>query len=101
MRELFIYYRVNTGRRDEVLAAVTAMQAQLRARHPQLVARLLQRDDLHAEFDTWMETYSTATTRDTQGVDLALQAEIAEAAWALLPLVDGPRHTEVFNPCVW
>lgn len=99
MRELFIYYRVHTGRRGDALAAVTAMQAQLCARHPQLVARLLQRDGAPAEPHTWMETYRTDPLLDTLGISAALQAEIAASAFALQEFIDGARHTEVFQPC--
>ena len=99
MRELFIYYRVHTERCGDALAAMAAMQAQLCARHPHLVARLLQRDDAQAEFHTLMETYRTDPMHDTQGISAALQAEIDAAALALQVFVDGGRHTEVFLSC--
>jgi hypothetical protein len=63
MRELFVYYRVRTA--DSALASVAAqaMQAQLRTRHPELIARLLCRPDTGGGEQTWMETYAADPAR--------------------------------------
>ena len=101
MRELFIYYRIQTVRAPAALAAVQAMQQGLRDRHPRLAARLLRRPDEPGDNpndqQTWMETYSFP---DAGGVSFELQAEIeAHAAKVLMPFVLGTRHIEIFVPC--
>ncbi len=102
MRELFVYYRVARHAVAPAQTAVLAMQAQLRRKHPSLVARLLCREALSAAEDadpTWMETYVMDPTRADGEVDLALQAEIERAANTLGSGLIGPRHTEVFIAC--
>jgi Domain of unknown function (DUF4936) len=99
LRELFIYYRVKPAQLAQARAAVAAMQAQLQAAHPQLVARLLQRDDAQGGLHTWMETYRTEPHRDAAGIGVELQAAIESAAIAVAPFIAGPRHTEVFVAC--
>ena len=101
MRELFIYYRIQTVHAATALATVQAMQQSLRDRHPKIAARLLRRPDEPADNpndqQTWMETYSFP---DAGGVSFELQAEIeAHAARALMPFVLGARHIEIFVPC--
>ncbi len=105
MRELFIYYRIQTARAAAALAAVQAVQQSLCDRHPRLAARLLRRsdepgdnpNDTPNDQQTWMETYSFP---DAAGVSFALQAEIeAHTADALMPFVLGARHIEIFVPC--
>jgi len=93
MRELFIYYRVRSIDAPAVQAAVLDFQAQLRRLFPQLEARLLRRPEEDEGRQTWMEIYSV-------DIDAALQSEIETRALALLPMIDGPRHTEVFTACV-
>lgn len=93
--ERFVYYRVAAGSPslgDELLA----MQTDLRARHPQLAARLLRRaGDDDAAAQTWMEIYACPG-----GVDDALLAEIDRCAVDLLgPRLVGERHVESFEPC--
>jgi Domain of unknown function (DUF4936) len=100
MRELFIYYRVRSIGAAAAEAAVLDLQAQLRHRFPQLKARLLRRPEEVDGLQTWMETYSTDPLRDPTGIDAGLQSEIEARALTLLPLLDGPRHTEVFIACV-
>jgi hypothetical protein len=100
MRELFIYYRVRSTNAADTERSVVDFQDQLRKRFPQLIARLLRRPDEENGKQTWMETYSTDSLRDPIGIDARLQTEIEERALALLPLLDGPRHTEVFIACV-
>jgi hypothetical protein len=100
MRELFIYYRVRSSNAADTQQAVIDFQAQLRNRFPQLMARLLRRPEEEDGRQTWMETYSANSLRDPTGIDAGLQTEIEARALALLPLIDGPRHTEVFIACV-
>jgi predicted transcriptional regulator len=103
MRELFIYYRLRSIDSAAALEVVNVFQAQLRLQYPQLIARLLRRTDDVDGADarqTWMETYSTDPMRDPAGVTAELQSVIEAKASALLPLLDGTRHTEVFNACV-
>jgi hypothetical protein len=38
--------------------------------------------------------------REPRGVTAELEAAIAAQAAVLVPLLDGPRHTEVFSACV-
>jgi hypothetical protein len=106
MRELFIYYRIQTVRAAAALAAVQAMQQGLCDRHPRLAARLLRRpdepgdnpNDTPNDQQTWMETYSFPDAGG--GVSFELQAEIeAHAADVLMPFVLGARHIEIFVPC--
>lgn len=99
MRELFVYYRVRPTDAQAVRGAVHAMQAQLRARHPALIARLLHRADSADGDQTWMEVYTTDPARAPQGVDAELQAAIDAAAIVLQPWLAGPRRTEVFVAC--
>jgi hypothetical protein len=96
MRELFIYYRLRSDVADAAQVAVRGFQEKLCERHPRLIARLLCRPDEGDDWQTWMETYSTF-----EGINSELQAEIESAADVLLPMLNGPRHTEVFIACVW
>ncbi len=90
-RELFIYYRIRAGDAVAALAAAESMQAQLRAGHPGLEARLLRRPESEAGRETWMECY-----RGVEG-SAALVAAIERAAAGWSGLVDGTRHVEVFE----
>ena len=96
MRELFIYYRIRPDRNDAARAAVAEFQMRLRERHPFLRARLLCRPDSDDGRQTWMETYTNTPSPD--GVSDTMRAEIERAAHRLVPLIDGPRHIEVFLP---
>jgi hypothetical protein len=100
VRELFIYYRLRPIDAPSALALVRAFQADLRKQHPQLIARLLCRDDEIDGRQTWMEIYSTDPARAPKGVDVETQSAIESCALVLATLVDGPRHTEVFIACV-
>jgi len=103
MRELFIYYRLRSIDAEAARGLVIEFQAQLRTQYPQLMTRLLHRpgpDDEAGEQQTWMETYSTDPMREPAGVTAELQTEIEARAAVLAPLLDGPRHTEVFTACV-
>jgi Domain of unknown function (DUF4936) len=100
MRELFIYYRVHSTDAAAAEVVVRALQARLREAYPALIVRLLCRPADVDDRQTWMETYATDPMRDPAGITADLQAAIEAQAHALLPLLDGPRHTEVFNLCV-
>ena len=99
MRELFIYYRSSVDRQAEVAEAVHAFQTRLRARHPQLQARLLRRPEVRDGRLTWMETYSIPTMHSPDGVSAELQQDIEAEAATLAGCIDGVRHTEMFLAC--
>lgn len=103
MRELFIYYRLRSIDAEAGRSLVLEFQAQLRTQYPQLNARLLHRPNASSGADeppTWMEIYSTDPMREPAGVTAELQSVIEARAAVLGPLLDGPRHTEVFTACV-
>ncbi len=90
---LYIYWRCEAARVAQAVAAVQALQRDLRARHPALQAGLHRRaDDDAAGAVTLMETYAAGPALDLLR---AVQAETqaALAGWAL-----GPRHVECFRP---
>jgi hypothetical protein len=94
MRELFIYYRVRAADAPAAQAVVAQLHAQLRGMYPQLSARLLRRPAEANGSQTWMETYASP-----DGITDAMQTRIESEALVLAPLIDGPRHTEVFVAC--
>ena len=96
MRELFIYYRVRPANAAAALATVQRVHARLHTRYPGLSARLLRRPADTNELQTWMETYAIAT-----GIDDAMQTDIETEAHALLTMIEGARHAEVFVACAW
>ena len=96
MNELFIYYRVRSADAPGTQAAVAQLQAQLRTRYPQLIARLLCRPIDDKGVQTWMETYAS-----DEGISDEMQTDIEARASALLTMLAGPRHSEVFVPCAW
>jgi len=95
MRELFVYYRIETANTVAARAAVEAMHARLRGLHSGLVARLLVRDEDGSASPTWMEAY--ALPGSAEGVDRRLEAAIEAAAAAWAHLLVGPRHVEAFT----
>jgi len=99
MRELFVYYRVRADDAEAALPLVRGLQARLIEQHLGLVARLLRRPETNDGTQTWMETYAIDPGHAPEGVSAALQAAIEAEACALLPLLEGPRHTEVFLAC--
>ena len=105
MRELFVYYRVPSIDALAAQALVHGFHERLLSLHPHLNARLLCRSDEADEADetgawqTWMETYSTDPMREPAGITAEIQSDIEAHARVLLPLIDGPRHTEVFIAC--
>lgn len=89
---LFIYFRLTSARAPEALRRLGAMQADLRARHPGLTARLLARTDSQdGPEPTWMEVYEHA-----HGLSEAFLADLLTAVQALPEGLIGPRHTESF-----
>jgi hypothetical protein len=100
-RRWFIYYRVPAARRNEVLAALQAAQAELRVRCPGLWARVMQRADTAAASVelTLMECYGSEAPALGLSDD-AVRAAIAETvAPQVAPWLIGERHAEVFDPC--
>ncbi|MET0333917.1 MAG: DUF4936 family protein [Rhizobacter sp.] len=97
MRELFIYYRATQENASVLHAEVSRMQSDLRARHPDLQARLLRRPEAADGLHTWMETY--AAPSHPHGISDALRREIDTAALALASLIEGARHSEGFDAC--
>jgi hypothetical protein len=101
MRELFIYYRLQSIHAAAAEALVIGFQTQLLHQYPALNSRLLKRSDSEGDGrQTWMETYSTDPMREPTGVTADIESAIAAHAAGLAPLLDGPRHTEVFTACV-
>jgi hypothetical protein len=97
-RELFIYYRATIENASVLQAAVLSLQADLRARHPELQARLLRRPEAADGLHTWRETYAAPSS--AHGISASLQGEIESAAHArLVTLISGSRHTESFIAC--
>lgn len=99
MRELFIYYRLRSIDAAAAHAAVQTFQAELRARCPALIARLLRRIEANDGCQTWMEAYATDPLRDAAGISPEMQTDIEARARVLAPLLAGPRHIEVFVAC--
>ncbi len=97
MLELFIYYRIRAADASVAREAVRQYQDRLRERHPGLTARLMRRTENESPAPTWMEIYSLPDPAAGE----ALQAQIEAAAAVLAPWLAGPRHCEVFEPCVW
>ena len=87
MRELFIYYRLQSIHAAAAEALVIGFQAQLRKQYPPLIPRLLRRSDIGSDgLQTWMETYSTDPMREPRGVTAELESAIAK-------LGDYPRNS--------
>jgi hypothetical protein len=99
MLELFIYYRLEPADAPAAQRAVAAFQADLQARYPWLLARLLRRPHATDGHETWMETYSADPAMNSTGITPDIAVQIEAAAVALAPLLRGARHTEVFQAC--
>ncbi len=90
---LFIYFRLTSSSAPQALQQLGAMQADLRARHPGLSARLLARDDSQdGPEPTWMEIYE-----HVHGLSEAFLADLQTAVQALPAGLIGLRHTESFT----
>lgn len=94
-RWLFIYYRVASKDAAAAAEAVQRLQCRLRQAWPDLQAQWLKRPDEKDGMQTWMEIYCSPG-----GITAAVQAHIEREAQALAPWCHGPRHVEVFVPCV-
>jgi hypothetical protein len=92
-RELYVYYRVAEPQWRDAADAVMAWQRQLCRARSGLAARLLRRPDPRDGQVTLMEAYVRA-----DGIDAALQAELARGAPALQSWLCGERHVEHFDP---
>jgi hypothetical protein len=96
MVELYIYYRVDNRLESQARVTVLEHQARLRRSLPGLTARLLRKQPDHDDEDpTWMEIYA-----QPEGLSPALRAGLDALSLALAPVLRGPRHHEVFEPCV-
>ena len=92
-RRLYIYYRVAEADLAALLIAAEQRRRTLLAAHPGLIAGLLRRPGAQGGHITLMETYAHA-----RGVDDALAGLIEQqAAAALGPWLQGPRHVEQFD----
>lgn len=97
MRELFVYYRVETAKAASAQAQVSALRAELALAAPELVVRLLKRVDCDPSEETWMETYAVDRAAGSSGgVDAAMQADIEARAARLMTAVQGSRQVEAF-----
>jgi hypothetical protein len=102
--ELYVYYRVAPALTPQAAQQVRALQAELRARWPDLSARWLQRAAEHeaapqggadaSVAQTWMEIYTRPAGLSRDDIATILQAGIDRVR-----SIDGPRHPEVFDPC--
>lgn len=101
LHELYVYYRVCPVDAAKVQDEVRALQAELRGRFPRLAVRWLRRaavevpDGAAPLSQTWMEIYSHPAGLSESDIAFILQrgAEIVSGT-------NGPRHPEVFIPCV-
>ena len=94
---LYVYYKVDATKANELRDLVRVLHEGIRQKYPQILIQWLQRvGDVGTQ--TWMEIY-----QHPQGVGTAMQQGI-DAVAAGLSLESsgqvGPRHVEVFIPCV-
>jgi hypothetical protein len=93
---LCVYYKVEAAQHANLAPRVRQFQAALSSSWPGLVCELLQRPEVAAGVETWMETYRHADGLSDTVVDAIAQS----AATAGLP---APRHVERFvsllSPC--
>lgn len=101
MRELFVYYRVRADDAEAAMVLVRGLQVRVIAQYPGLSARVLRRPDETDGLQTWMEAYAADPRHAPGGVSEAMQAAIETQAAALLPLLAGPRHAELFIAHAW
>lgn len=94
---IFVYYKVESAQTEHLRERVKSMQRLLCQQYPALLAQMLVRVDAHPH-QTWMEVY-----QHPSGIDPGLQRAIDQAALAMRAESCGqlgPRHVEVFAPCV-
>ena len=93
--DLYVYYQVRNEDAAALAPQVRAMQAQLFAQY-RVAGQLKRRPETRDGLQTWMEIYPA-----TQGgFDDALTRAVLDDA--LLALIVGKRHTEIFTelpPC--
>lgn len=102
--EWFIYYQVASADLPRAREAVVGFQQRLQQDWPGLNARVLQRleaPEAPPGRVTLMEIYRFApnTSAHGGGSDIGFDAALAEAAQAIQPWLQGPRHVERFAPC--
>lgn len=86
---LCVYYKVGAVQHAALAPRVQQFQSALSSVWPGLICELLQRPEVAAGTETWMETY-----RHADGLSAAVVDAIAQAAVdAKLP---APRHIEHF-----
>ena len=93
---LCVYYKVDASQHAAVAPRVQQFQAALSSDWPGLVCELLQRPEVTAGVETWMETYRYSDRLSAALVDAVAQSAVT----AELP---APRHVERFvsllSPC--
>ncbi|GIZ54131.1 DUF4936 family protein [Noviherbaspirillum aridicola] len=93
--DLYIYYRVPPAHAAALQPLLAAMQEALSREHG-VSAALKRRPEEKDGRQTWMEVYQDVPA----GFDDALDRALAQSGAAAL--IDGPRHTEIFEdvrPC--
>jgi hypothetical protein len=93
--DLYIYYRVKTGREALLQSRISALQARIASEHGVLGA-LKRRPEEQDGQQTWMEIYHAIP----DGFHRVLAPLVIEAE--LATLIDGERHLEYFmdlSPC--
>lgn len=92
-RSIFIYWKTTPELAPAAVAGVARLQRGLRARQPELVARLYRRADETGAMVTLMESYALAG-----GIGTALQqALVAAGREAVADWCQGERHVEIFD----
>lgn len=90
MLDLYIYYRVRDEHAGELATRVRTMQASL-VLQVGVAGQVKRRPGSSAGLQTWMEIYLDTGS----GFDAALNSAVNDAA--LLELIVGDRHTEIFT----
>lgn len=90
MPELYVYYRVKSENAAMLQARANSLQAQL-AHSAGIAGFLKRRPDEKEGCHTWMEVYPAIPP----GFEERLESAVKEAG--LSELIDGERHTELFE----
>lgn len=93
MHDLYIYYQVREDGASALLPLVAALQSELAARYT-LAPQLKRRPQAKNGLQTWMEVYPAVP----DGFETALATAVERSG--ILPLLAGPRHTEVFTDLI-
>jgi hypothetical protein len=93
MADLYIYYQVCDQHAAALEPRVRVMQAGIAARHG-VTGQLKRRPEAKDGLQTWMEIYPTTGA----GFDAVLASAVQDAA--LLELIEGERHTEIFTDLI-